>query len=1103
MRAHIDKTEKASTTRARMFIRRDLAWLEGFPLSPSTWIVTRKNEAVSSITLNGQLLSRTQRTIHMLRREFPRALPRIVGDVSLWIERRKNLIEHLKPVVHNQQPLPLLPSKSGDQPPSETTRLLNELRQSHPQFEPLLQAFLWHTWTAPDDLEPTLEWLKKHATFFEQLLSHTEPQSRLLAIRLRQLAHTLGDRRVEPILQALSSDILWHAPIQNISTPKDIKKAFLPSPTKEPKPLMGPELMTWLQWVAEQDQTVQKRAVTLFALVFPQAILRPWTLWWNRARKSSETSGEDSVLKELQQQLPPPVPTKFLTQLLYELPLQANDKLFRLVAKVGPQLPELRFNATFRLAWLHYWFGHWVRGGPNTKNRLLGLIKRFHNYAQRQNYNETHIAPWKKVWRSFRDGIYPTTVDTELLWASRNPKRLDTFFCALDALLPKGDQEVTLIAQLSEFQTCDRVVISFSALKDIGLTDLWLLDDTVEAACALAGDDPVRLVKVIKMAEKTPEHLDLLRATFKTLNNTVHPHPIVDLLWNLTESEGKQAIMACAHRISFLSTQKQTIPPIPEQQTKEQEWIAHYPPIFHDSLNQLANLDPAGAKTAARILGKSFPHPSTIKSELNTLRHLKTPTNHQKARLNNLEERLNTPPHISSARAEKLRTKLRTVIQKRHFEAWREKLEEATHLALMQYLNLKSIPSWLKHPRTLEAILPTSKLKTEFQKLTRQLIQARIGEPPWDLRDRGQNRLFIQKMRDLGVVMEPWMTSPSIRYTTPDGHQFNLCFEADPIEIMHMGRHFGTCLAPGSFNYFSAITNAVDINKQVLFARDENRRVVGRMLVCLTNEGGLIPFAPYTHSDSTDFTNLARKYLLEIAHSMKTLLVKDGEVSTLLAPKWYDDGSFDLKARPPQLVEGSLFRKQLKKLPPESFLPAARRAIAPLKLNELSVPILLNLPEVKARPELINELMPIAQRIQLPLWAITQLITTTMNMQPDYDSVALASWLRSAIHQHIKESEYSVNINAMKLLNKLHPVWSLQTLRTTQFPGARHWENETRGDYLMVAADAHERLKRPRKAKKLYELALKTHMNKEHKHACNQAIETLVKNNPTLSRSRH
>lgn len=46
-----------------------------------------------------------------------------------------------------------------------------------------------------------------------------------------------------------------------------------------------------------------------------------------------------------------------------------------------------------------------------------------------------------------------------------------------------------------------------------------------------------------------------------------------------------------------------------------------------------------------------------------------------------------------------------------------------------------------------------------------------------------------------------------------------------------MGGHFGTCLAPGAFNYFSVFSNIVDINKQALYARDEQGRVFCRMLL--------------------------------------------------------------------------------------------------------------------------------------------------------------------------------------------------------------------------------------------------------------------------------
>ena len=82
-------------------------------------------------------------------------------------------------------------------------------------------------------------------------------------------------------------------------------------------------------------------------------------------------------------------------------------------------------------------------------------------------------------------------------------------------------------------------------------------------------------------------------------------------------------------------------------------------------------------------------------------------------------------------------------------------------------------------------------------------------------------------------------------WTGSNGRNVVLAFEHDPLEIFQMGWHFSTCLSPGVFNFFSVFSNAADINKQVVYARDEQGRVVGRCLLALTEDGNLLTFEPY------------------------------------------------------------------------------------------------------------------------------------------------------------------------------------------------------------------------------------------------------------------
>ena len=75
-----------------------------------------------------------------------------------------------------------------------------------------------------------------------------------------------------------------------------------------------------------------------------------------------------------------------------------------------------------------------------------------------------------------------------------------------------------------------------------------------------------------------------------------------------------------------------------------------------------------------------------------------------------------------------------------------------------------------------------------------------------------------------------------ITYKDDERGVVTVSLEDDPIHVMHMGTPFQTCLSPDDFNFFSAISNAADINKRVIFARDSKKQVVGRCLLALSDE---------------------------------------------------------------------------------------------------------------------------------------------------------------------------------------------------------------------------------------------------------------------------
>jgi len=115
--------------------------------------------------------------------------------------------------------------------------------------------------------------------------------------------------------------------------------------------------------------------------------------------------------------------------------------------------------------------------------------------------------------------------------------------------------------------------------------------------------------------------------------------------------------------------------------------------------------------------------------------------------------------------------------------------------------------------------------------------------------------------------------------------------ENDPLKVLQMGSHFPnqSCLALGSGNSWAAVANAADINKRVIYIEMDDT-VIARKLVCLNDDGEIVQFRTYSNRLDLDLNNCFADYLARLSKATKAPLGKDGNVSTILAEEWYNDG---------------------------------------------------------------------------------------------------------------------------------------------------------------------------------------------------------------------
>jgi hypothetical protein len=118
-----------------------------------------------------------------------------------------------------------------------------------------------------------------------------------------------------------------------------------------------------------------------------------------------------------------------------------------------------------------------------------------------------------------------------------------------------------------------------------------------------------------------------------------------------------------------------------------------------------------------------------------------------------------------------------------------------------------------------------------------------------------------------------------------------LTVETDPFEILFMGEYgFASCLSLRGSNAWSAVSNAIDIDKAIVWAKEGGGNVVGRRLLALLPEG-VVQFRTYANRHGLALDPFFDEFVEAYAAHCGTRTVRGGHPKPLLSDRWYDDGA--------------------------------------------------------------------------------------------------------------------------------------------------------------------------------------------------------------------
>ena len=1089
-----------------MFLKADLGWLPGFPMGSGNGIVhwmsipSGGDQQPQQVELDRHHLRRATYTWSKLVYRFPRVLPRLVEDAEWWKQGITNVFAWLKDAIHQDKPIPVSLLDQENLYPRHAIQSARRLVEQHPGLRAFVHALSWVHYLSPGDLTKALSWAQGNAGTIELLGNLLEETDKLVdPFVLWELSRRDQKRQVQPLIDFLGDRRAYTCPTrgeeQFISQIRSIVKQHRKSGEVGELPVrpaaeLGHYLWRFSRWLIQKDRGTRRRALDLFGLVLPPSLFDPWERWWSRgevlvqrARKllalrpceitKSQVRQVNRAIDQLVKTIPPRVNIDPVIDSIQYASHPDRQSFHKALVASLRLLPEKKSCSLIRAAFLAYWVHLEVQYGQ----ALLPFLREFQKYQQAAVEDERLFGPWRYVvepWEKRRTSRWWGLAEY-MLDEIKDRSQWKTAFkamalCAKACKGPLGPGDGDWVCTLACFSSsAEQVCLRFLALRKAKHKETHLDEDLTSCADRLSenADDFASLYRILDKSEivnwREPPllirlHDSLERAGWTgLLRAVILDRKVKDVVDILRLANARAAVSQQVHPPSALEN-----PALPE-------WAKKYPQDVHHALTVLNSVAPDAEARAGRILKNMFLDAGRIEDEIRALQkqiRARPDDDRLKVRLHHLEQRRAEPGSPRKSRVQKAVQRIERAIRSAVLATWKANLECELTGALDSLLATEGDVSCLLTTQHLQAFSAALELGGGMKRLALDLYRLRCGPPPWHLHDHPANQSFIEKMKRQGVDTAPWLEFPEPwERTAKNGERLTVYFEEDPLEIFQMGAYFNTCLSPGDCNFFSVFSNAADVNKKVLFARDERGLVVGRCLFALSDNGGILVFHPYCHNRRVGFQDHVKSVAADLASRMGTVVIPRGAVSDLVSSDWYDDGPLDLCERFACLKNGSAFRKALQSVELPSLRNLVEGAFDPMPVNTLSLSLLLDLPEFDERPELV---LPLLSDIERTEGFTAELWHRVISRSHRAGAIQVARRmiqrrLVPAVLGQYRQHEW-LNTAVVQTIAEIDPSTAIRLVRKTRTRGVRSDEEEADEQRRRILGTAYRILGREKKA---------------------------------------
>ncbi len=990
--ANLTETKKSrGAARVKMLIRAHLYWFQGFPVLENgslSWCCpfsTEPDKRIVNITVKH--ISKAARTINELQREYPKALPQVVGNVTAWARQSKQYLDHVKELFE------FLRSTDGNTVFSlfDVDRTygqsLTKIQYSrHDDLNLIFSALSWLYFTQRESIKPAFHFFSNSSS---ELTTISE-KNLVTAIELINLG-VVEPGRVDDLVRLVANfdDVAvatigvnhYVRPFSTIKiTTKKLNKKDL-SDREKPSVMKSDVVFEFVDWLFRLKSNKRRRALQLLNILDLNGYIGEWNRWWNRA---------NPLIKKITNN------AKYLTEQKYEAVHSLQDDLARLLNTTPSEL-----NLEYLFASIRYVSSSDELGPsalniitacselptkqPQASKMLCHIHLIHHDYEQdvrllsayfdalakyfRKCTNPKRLEPWENL-----DRFY-STPESGLL-ETLDKRKAPIFFNVLYELNDSVFRSVSSdeLAPLAFFVAegiKNEKVVKFSAhlLEAELLSDV---DEIVAKVFASLDVDGVAAEKLVRLYRNTDSNLrdeHILSVCLKVFidNNQI------DLFKEIIDLDMFKGMVHSCYQMYVIQKIDgvERVPSIKPVIAKYDEWIGVYPEELKSTLVELNGLVDNAESKANKISSKIWRPKHLLLAELDTIRsQLDRIPESQRANLekraNNFQSRVNNHKPITPPEVSKIKEKVTHLIAVQRLQLWKDKIYQQFKECWAKYFGFDPLngPDWLYSDDMVAKLLPIVDLDKGPRNLAIRIIKNRGDKPPWDFRSEAKNIQFREKIKAKRIDIDKWVDGIGSRtYQACKTTQIHIDISKDPLDTINMGGHFKTCLSPGNFNFFSVFANIADINKQVLYGKNDAGKVIGRVLVGMTDSGGIKVFHRYSHDRNDKFDEFVLEYINEWAREIGAILVQSGKIQKLVAPDWYDDGSINIDSGIKCLEAESSLRNSIPSMPSKEILSELKRQLAPLPINELTFPMIIQLEEIQGKHELVSDLVGIAKNI--------------------------------------------------------------------------------------------------------------------------------------------